>query len=155
MMEEHKKYIVKGKEYTRIEGVPEPFREMLQKAEDTALQAKISGGGDAPQIQVTQKTTKYVVNGKEYERVEDMPESARRILEDKNQNGIPDILENMGLKAEIKKEVKVDVEKETKLPSAMPTGVTDPFAPPSQDKLKFIIFALVAIGLLVYYLLSQ
>jgi hypothetical protein len=49
--------------------------------------------------------TKIIVNGQEYEKVEDMPPEVRSLYErmlqklpDKNQNGIPDILEGQGFK---------------------------------------------------------
>lgn len=145
------KYIINGKEYTRLEDVPEEFRALLQKAEDEALQGKVSGDADAPQFQVSKEITKYVVNGKEYERVEDMPENVRKIFEDKNQNGIPDILEDTGLKTEFKKEINFSVKKETKPSSHAPSGMKDPFAPPQQEIGKFIIFVLMMLGLFVYY----
>lgn len=145
------KYIINGKEYTRLEDVPEEFRALLQKAEEEALQGKASGDAEAPQFQVNKKITKYIVNGKEYERVEDMPDDVRKIFEDKNQNGIPDILEGAGIKTEFKKEVNFSVKKETKAPSILSSGVKDPFAPPPQDKLKFIVFALMLICLFVYH----
>ncbi len=35
----------------------------------------------------------YVINRKKYERIEDVPSAFRHLLEDKNQNGVPDLLE--------------------------------------------------------------
>ena len=43
------------------------------------------------------KGIKYRINGKEYSSVEEMPETLRRLFEDKNQNGVPDILEGTGI----------------------------------------------------------
>ncbi len=150
------KYTINGKEYTRLEDVPEEFRAMLQKAEDEALQGKTSGDAQNPQFQVSKKITKYVVNGKEYNSLEEMPEDIRKIFEDKNQNGIPDILEDTGLKTEFKKEVKFSVKKETKAPSALSSGAKDPFAPPpSQDKLKLFVFALAVVGFIVFYFITH
>ena len=47
-------------------------------------------------------TPKIIFNGKEYNRLEDMPPEARRayqqamgMLADKNQNGVPDFMEGM------------------------------------------------------------
>ena len=42
-----------------------------------------------------QYSTKYIINGKEYDKVEDVPESHRKFLVDANNNGIPDCVEHL------------------------------------------------------------
>ena len=39
--------------------------------------------------------TKYIINGKEYIKLEDIPEAHRKLLVDANNNGIPDSLEHV------------------------------------------------------------
>ena len=39
--------------------------------------------------------TKYVVNGRTYRSLDEMPEADRRMFKDANKNGIPDAVENM------------------------------------------------------------
>jgi len=42
-------------------------------------------------------STTYVVNGRTYRSLEEMPPEVRKLVEDKNKNGIPDIMEKEGV----------------------------------------------------------
>ena len=52
------------------------------------------------------KVVTYRINGKEYHSLEEMPEPLRKLFEDKNQDGVPDILEGTGIEV-IKRVVRL------------------------------------------------
>lgn len=92
---------------------------------------------------------KYIINGKEYNSLDEMPEDLRILFEDKNKDGIPDILEGI----DKTKEVKASMIKEVQVTNKIPYQKVDPFHTPESTlgKLKSLIFILLIIGILVYY----
>lgn len=82
------KIVVNGKEYARLEDVPEQFRALVKDS---------VGGGLADVLQraflaqAGGKRTRIVVNGKEYERVEDVPEEFRAALKEQLARAAPGI----------------------------------------------------------------
>jgi len=63
------KIVVNGREYARLEDVPEPLRSSIKNGVDSARQGMMSG-----------KRSRLVVNGVEYDRIEDVPEPFRTKL---------------------------------------------------------------------------
>ena len=42
------------------------------------------------------KTVRYTVNGREYASLDEVPEAFRKLLEDKDADGVPDLLQKLG-----------------------------------------------------------
>jgi len=51
---------------------------------------------DSFERRVSKKTTKYLVNGREYDSLEEVPPEYRSIFEDKDNDGVPDIAQSGG-----------------------------------------------------------
>ena len=121
-----KRIVVDGKTYNSVDEMPSDVRAKYEQAlrsfKDTdqdgfpdimnnmkaANILKDQDGNGVPDIFenssstfVTTNSTKFVVNGREYDNVEDLPADARAKYEqvmggmDKNKNGIPDFAEDM------------------------------------------------------------
>ena len=69
-----------------------------------------------------EKVITYRINGQEYHSLEEMPEKLRLLFEDKNQDGVPDILEGTGVA--VKRIVRVGSAKDL---SSAPSEVQEAF----------------------------
>ena len=111
------------------------------------------------------KVIKYRINGKEYHSLEEMPEPLRKLFEDKNQDGVPDILEGTGIEV-IKRVVQLgspndlsnappEVQKALcqRQPDSAPTKqVTRHLQFEGPSTLQWFLFLAVAIGVIGYFL---
>ena len=88
------KIIYQGKEYATPEELPPEARQAYEQA--------LAGQGTSPQVKVTTNGSKITLNGQTYNSLDEMPAEARQIYEgvmaevDKNQDGIPDVLQTSG-----------------------------------------------------------
>lgn len=151
---ESKKFIVNGVEYNSIDEVPEEFKNLVFGVDKNLKDIKI----DSKVVNF-----KYKINGKEYNSIEELPENLRKFVEDKNQNGIPDFLENINLFG-INKIFNFKISKDIKLnKNVTPTNLinntklpaNDLFDRPSEvadNKYKFIIFVIAIIIIVFFYL---
>ena len=86
-----KKIVINGKEYASPEEVPPELRQVYEQA--------LVRQGNSPQVHIS-TSSKFTINGQTYNSVDEMPEEARKLYEsmmsrvDKNQDGIPDVLQN-------------------------------------------------------------
>lgn len=97
--------VIDGKTYTSPNEMPPDVRAKYEKAMRTLRDQNRDGRPDmfkvASSAQVVSNIMKFVVDGKEYNSLEDLPPEARAKYEqavgmlDKNQNGIPDFVEGM------------------------------------------------------------
>lgn len=75
------KIVVNGKEYARLDDVPEPLR--------STIKANVAG---AQQGMASGKRSRIVVNGREYDRIDDVPEPFRSKLLDGLAHAKPDVV---------------------------------------------------------------
>lgn len=87
------------------------------------------------------KTIKYKVNGKEYDRFEDIPENIRKLM-DKDNNGKSDLLEKFE-KNPSKRKWKVSINKNK---HSDPTQVKD-------NKALILGLIILATGILIFWLI--
>jgi len=78
-------YVYNGKKYSSLDDMPEEARAAFERLR--------SGSPDHGVKNTVTKTT-YEYNGKKYDSLEDMPPEIQKLLEDKDDNGIPDSFEN-------------------------------------------------------------
>jgi len=76
-------YVFNGKKYASLDDMPEEAR--------TAFEHLRSG---SPELKNRVTKTNYEYNGKTYNSIEEMPQEIQALLEDKDENGIPDGFEN-------------------------------------------------------------
>ena len=84
-------YYVNGKKYDSLEQVPAELRALIAKTGPEGTAAAGAGAVDTV-------TRRYVFNGREYSSLAEMPAEARAFFEDKDGDGIPDIV-NRGMAA--------------------------------------------------------
>lgn len=97
--------VIDGKTYNSVNEMPPDVRAKYEKAMNMLRDQDRDGRPDvfnvASSTQVVSNTMKFVVDGREYISLEDLPPEARAKYEqamgalDKNQNGIPDFVEGM------------------------------------------------------------
>lgn len=97
--------VIDGKTYNSVNDMPPDVRAKYEKAMSAFRDENRDGTPDvfeaSSSSQVVANTMKFVVDGREYNRIEDLPPEARAKYEqamgmlDKNQNGIPDFVEGM------------------------------------------------------------
>lgn len=97
--------VIDGRVYNRVDEMPPEVRAQYEQAMRAFKDENRDGAPDifeAPlSPQVVTNLTKFVVDGVEYDRLEDLPPEARAKYEqamgilDKNMNGIPDFVEGM------------------------------------------------------------
>jgi hypothetical protein len=97
--------VIDGKTYTSPNEMPPDVRAKYEKAMRPLRDQDRDGVPDlfnaASSTQVVSSTNKFVVDGREYKGIEDLPPEARAKYEqamgmlDKNRNGIPDFVEGM------------------------------------------------------------
>lgn len=97
--------VIDGKTYSSASEMPPDVRARYEKAMSTLRDQDRDGVPDAlnaaSSTQVVSNATKFVVDGREYTSLDDLPPEARAKYEqamgmlDKNRNGIPDFVEGM------------------------------------------------------------
>jgi len=97
--------VIDGRTYKSVNEMPPDVRAKYEKAMNMLRDEDRDGRPDVFDIssstQVVSNTMKFVVDGREYSNIEDLPPEARAKYEqamsalDKNQNGIPDFVEGM------------------------------------------------------------
>jgi hypothetical protein len=102
---EQRPIVIDGRTYNSVNEMPPEVRAKYEKAMSMTRSAKpngtTSGFETTSSSQVLSSAMKFIVDGKEFNSLEDLPPEARAKYEqamgalDKNQNGMPDILEGM------------------------------------------------------------
>lgn len=97
--------VIDGRTYTSVNEMPPDVRAKYEKAMSKLKDQDRDGRPDvfdaASSARVVSSTNRFVVDGREYNSLEDLPPEARARYEqamgmlDKNQNGIPDFVEGM------------------------------------------------------------
>jgi len=97
--------VIDGKTYNSVNEMPPDIRAKYEQAMKTVNIQNMDGIPNAfearSSTQVISNTMKFIVDGREYNNLEDLPPEARAKYEqamaklDKNKNGIPDPLEGM------------------------------------------------------------
>ncbi|MEW6285548.1 MAG: hypothetical protein AB1509_04935 [Chloroflexota bacterium] len=93
--------VIDGKTYHSVDEMPAEVRARYEQAAASLRREAPQASQPAPSASILTSGMKFVVDGKEYNRIEDLPPEARAKYEqamsmlDKNRNGTPDILEGM------------------------------------------------------------
>jgi hypothetical protein len=97
--------VIDGRTYNSVNEMPADVRAKYEKAMKMLRDQNRDGRPDVFDVssstQVVSNTMKFVVDGREYSSIEDLPPETRAKYEqamsavDKNQNGIPDFVEDM------------------------------------------------------------
>jgi len=100
-----RRIVIDGKSYNSVDEMPPDVRAKYEQAMRNFKDSNQDGTPDMFEVsaskQVISNTMKYVVEGREYNNIDDLPLEARAKYEqamgvlDKNKNGMPDILEGM------------------------------------------------------------
>ncbi|GAB4467472.1 MAG: hypothetical protein Kow0070_30770 [Anaerolineales bacterium] len=93
--------VIDGKVYKSVDEMPADVRARYEQAAASLWQEIPQTSQPSPSASVLTSGMKFIVDGQEYHRLEDLPPEARAKYEqamamlDKNQNGMPDFLEGM------------------------------------------------------------
>lgn len=123
--------IMDGRTYHSVDEMPPEVRARYEQAMESVRKETPQASQPDPSASFLTSSMKFVVDGKEYDRIEDLSPEARAKYEqamsmlDKNHNGMPDILEGMlGMSSSIPDQPG------TTVPSA-PRSASRPTAPAS------------------------
>jgi hypothetical protein len=174
-------FVVNNKSYSSIEEMPPDVRQAYEQAMGVLADKNGNGvpdilegaffagpvGGQA----MSKVDTRFVVDGKVYSRVEDLPPEARHkydlaiakageVMGDANRNGVPDILEGM-LPARSEAAAPQTDAASLIAPDRIPLGSTPPIVGNAPDNsggglstvlniaIAVALFALIALGLIL------
>lgn len=93
--------VIDGKTYHSVDEMPPEVRARYEQAAASLRRESPQASQPVSPASIMTSGMKFVVDGKEYNRIEDLPPEARAKYEqamnmlDKNRNGMPDILEGM------------------------------------------------------------
>lgn len=97
------RYVIDGKEYNSPSEVPESYKKKLEENYNIFQDKDKDGIPDFFQDTDSQSQTIFEINGKKYHSLSEMPDAERemlikafKLLEDKDNNGIPDSLQDIG-----------------------------------------------------------
>ena len=142
MPDENLKMVINGQMYTRIEDVPEAFREQVRQTLDDARK-----GTPGSQVEVRRS---YKVNGVEYNSLEDMPPDLRGIFEDRDGDGVPDLLQHLNTQGTPTRLDEPSVQ--ATVTHGTPLGAA--FRAQGEGSSFFNVVVLLGIGLLLGFLLA-
>jgi hypothetical protein len=101
------KYTVNGKEYSSLAEMPEEFRSLFADQNRNGIPDTVESIGSGVFGKTFQGKLEmlndngrmtYVVNGKAFENVADLPPEIKALIEDKDGNGISDLYDNLARK---------------------------------------------------------
>jgi hypothetical protein len=144
-LRESTRIVINGQEYHSLDEVPEHYRDLLRDDDGDGVPDVLEGASTS-RMQVARvvrngKTT-YTCNGKQFERIEDLPPEARRFLENQTTPGAA--------------QMKAAPAHPTQRPAQRPEPPGQSVAPlPGSSRLPALLAAVVAallIGLLIAWM---
>jgi len=153
-----------GQEYDSPDAMPPEVRQLYQMMTSMLSDTNQDGmpdifAGIAGAAPTTLQTTQFVVDGKAYSSLDELPAEARQKYEqamgrlDANQNGVPDLFEGSALNV-----AAPPPSAPTPTPAAMPSLVQVIGEPQPMSRATILLIAVVAVLLLAgvaFYLLSR
>lgn len=107
-MNKYTKYTVNGKEYASLDEMPEEFKSLFADQNGNGISDSMeqlfeklkTGRNFSGNLKITQVDgkMKYFLNGKEYDSPDSCPPEFRKIIQDNDGNGIPDVYDSISEK---------------------------------------------------------